>query len=326
MSRGQSNSDLEDAIAELKQWRNGFSSIHVKYRTATPNDVQEEFPGMSKEEIADHVYFVGDWYWNDLGNLRSESLLMRDSRPSFRVVEVANAARNQSFRAEYRFDDAGNESLEQIWLYAQSDSVPRSTIVAEPLYALWNTSMGGWLGDGLSALSESAEVTTASGSEFTVRFWTREVELDLRRSALPRRLTEQNVGWSWEAYSFRRYGGTLFPSEGILVSTMDPDSPTSWKVTSVDINLEFPATLFHPPEFTEGATVWDTVKGQVSRKRGAKMEGGEGAVTQREAPSEIVASAAQPWQTWRIIQMGLFAIGILCIGIFLLRFVLRPRQ
>jgi hypothetical protein len=305
------SASLDEAIRQLAHWRAQFVSLRIKARRAsdpaTNASTRESGVQMAHTEI--------DWVWDDTGRFREEKVTWNDGQIVSRHLALADVARRYAFA--FAAKDRKSPIPVSSTIYPRT-SAATGTGFALPLYVLWDESVGTWLSDRLTSVSESEimddgrlqVVLPVAGYE---RY---ETVLDPSHGYLP---TSGQVAPNRMCFQVDEFAevqsGFWFPRRG--TSAAREDHLQTWEISSVEINTEFPDSLFVPPLGPE-TYVHNTITGQQywhGGKPPAHLAEAAAKAARPTAPppnqSPLTATADQPW-AWT---PWLVAVGVVCLAL-----------
>jgi len=304
-------SHLQQAKDTLKDWTQKFATMRVRsLREATADS-----NALVREAGITHSITKSDWIWEDSGRFRDNDVLLYDGDVRLRSMRSANLSKYYTTS----FQHGEDEFPARVGIQPRSDHLTSLSLRKQPFWFLWDSHSRTWLGQRIQSV-HNAELTTDGlleirgddiGSDGFV------VRLDPKHSYLP-------VSGEYEETNDHQYrvedffeveSGFWFPQRGSIQMNVEGDRLfSSWEITSVELNQEYPAELFVPP-MGDGTRVINAITGKQywhGGKAPAPKESSQAQPKPRTSnPDPASATPETPfdWSWW------LVGFGVVCVGL-----------
>ncbi len=258
----QADDTLEEAKQSLREWRNAFVNVHIRYTTT--------FLTINPDADYDTATSISNWTWTEDLYCLEDNLYLTDGAPIRR--STAGTGETEWFHAHYEISSEGEEFMESL---TTGDSRGRSSagrtgMIILPLLELWQVNPRcAWLPDVIDELGLTYEGTVEiEGSECVEYSYLlgenpnqsrHRLALDPAHGYLPKRVIFEQPGnpshnpWRFLVTEFRETDtGTWFPAQG---TRSTGSSEKTWTVDEVELNLAYDASDFATPALMNGTLV-----------------------------------------------------------------------
>ncbi len=303
---------LDEAVVALRVWREALVSMRVQSRISSVAETN----ALLAESGARTGHSEFDWIWEDSGRFRDVG--WNDDRLVSRSLRMADVMRYYACGFSAAGIQSGSPS--RVAIHENSPKVASMKLLKQPFWALWDDGSRSWLADRIRNVSQ-ARVTDdglleIAGDEIGMEGYA--VRLDPRHGYLPCAAEYATTLFSeYRVEEFREVQpGFWFPWRGSILSFAENKQMLQrWDVTSVEINVEQPSSLFAPP-LADGTYVINSITGKQYWHGGkAPAHSGTAAALQPESapanpyPLAAVPEQARNWSLWLVLA-GILSVAL----------------